>query len=401
MGRMTTVALIPARGGSKGIPRKNLAPVGGVPLVVHSIMQARAAAAIDGVFVSTDDDEIAAVAQAAGAEIIRRPPELATDAASTESAITHALSCWRDGGLVPDRIVLLQATSPFRAPGQLDAALAQFDRSGCDSMLSVVRFVGFVWRTGADGLARPMTYEPTARPRRQEIHDTVLETGSFYVFTHALFERTGSRLGGRIATFEVPAEDAIDIDEPADLERARAHAARHGMDALALGAIDWLWLDVDGTLTDGAMYYGEGGEEFKRFDTRDGAGIAAFRAAGGRVAIVTGEMSRAAQRRAEKLAVDHVVLGCRDKATAFEHFCRRFETTGDRVVAMGDDCNDLPLVGRVAVFIAPADARPEVRAAADWITRAPGGYGAVRELTDALVAARQRLRRAGLSRRAA
>jgi YrbI family 3-deoxy-D-manno-octulosonate 8-phosphate phosphatase len=391
---MTTVALIPARGGSKGIPRKNLVAIGGRPLVVHSIAQAKACAGIDRVFVSTDDDEIATVAEAAGAEIVRRPASLAGDTASTESAITHALDVWRDGGLVPDRVVLLQATSPFRAPGQLDEALAQFDRTGCESMLSVVRFVGFVWRTAKDGLAAPINYEPTRRPRRQEIEDMTLETGSFYVFTREMYERTGSRLGGRISAFEVPHEDAIDIDEPADLDRARAEAKRRGIDVGPdLATIDWLWLDVDGTLTDGAMYYGEGGDELKRFDTRDGAGIAAFRALGGRVAIVTGEMSRAAGRRAEKLAVDHVVLGCRDKGTAFEDFCRRFQTSGERVVAVGDDCNDLPLTGRVAMFVAPADARPEVRAAADFVTTAPGGHGAVRELTDKLVAARKRLRR--------
>ena len=163
---MTTVALIPARGGSKGIPRKNLVPVGGRPLLVHSIAQARRAAGIDRVFVSTEDAEIAAVAREAGAEIVERPLALAGDTASTESAITHALGQWAAQGLVPDRVVLLQATSPFRADGQLDAALATFDRTGCDSLLSVVRFVGFVWRRGADGLSQPATYEPTRRPRR-------------------------------------------------------------------------------------------------------------------------------------------------------------------------------------------------------------------------------------------
>jgi len=359
-----------------------------VPLVVHSIAQARACAGIDRVFVSTDDDEIAAVARGAGAEIIVRPAALAGDTASTESAIGHALGVWAMAGLLPARVVLLQATSPFRSEGQLDSALATFDRTGCDSLLSVVRFLGFVWTTGEGGLARPATYEPTRRPRRQEIHDTVLETGSFYVFTRAIFEQTGSRLGGRIATFEVPVADAHDIDEPADLVRARAESDRRGHVAVELSAFDWLWLDVDGTMTDGAMYYGEGGEEFKRFDTRDGAGIAAFRAAGGRVAIVTGEASRAAGRRAEKLAADHVVLGCRDKAAAFDEFCRRHGATGRGVLAMGDDRNDLPLLGRVGMFVAPADARPEVRAAADWVTTAPGGHGAVREVTDRLVAAR-------------
>lgn len=388
---MATVALIPARGGSKGIKRKNLVDVGGRPLLVWSIAQAKACPGIDAVYVSTDDAEIAAVARAAGAEIIDRPASLAGDTASTESAIVHALQVWRTSGVAVDRVVLLQATSPFRAPGQLAEALAQFDATGCDSMLSVVRFVGFVWRTAKDGTATPMTYDPVRRPRRQEIHDTVLETGSFYVFTRAVFERTGSRLGGRISAFEVPHADAIDIDEPADLERARAEAVRrYGTpDDRDLGRIEWLWLDVDGTLTDGAMYYGEAGEELKRFDTRDGAGIAAFRAAGGRVAFVTGEMSRAAARRAEKLGVDHVVLGCRDKGAALTELCRRFGVTSEVVLAVGDDLNDMPLIGRVRSFVAPADARPEVRAKASWVTMARGGHGAVREVTDRLVAARR------------
>lgn len=391
---MTTVALIPARGGSKGIPRKNLVAIGGRPLLVHSVAHARATAGIDRVFVSTDDDEIADVAISAGAQIIRRPAELAGDTASTESAIEHALMSMRAEGLVPDRVVLLQATSPFRSPGQLDAALQRFDREGCDSMLSVVRFCGFVWRDAGHGAA-PCTYEPGARPRRQDIRDITLETGSFYVFTRAIFEATGARLGGRIATFEVPEADAIDIDEPADLERARAEALRRGFGAdVDLAAITWLWLDVDGTMTDGAMYYGEQGDELKRFDTRDGAGIAAFKRAGGRVAIVTGEQSTAAGRRAEKLQVDHVVLGCQDKGAAFGEFCRRFRVAPEQVLAMGDDLGDLPLVGRVGVFVAPRDAHAQVRACADWITQREGGHGAVREVTDRLVHARASLRRA-------
>lgn len=391
---MASFALIPARGGSKGIPRKNLQLVGGRPLVVHSIAQARACAAIDRVFVSTDDDEIARVSAAAGAEIIVRPPHLAGDTASTESAMQHALEQWRAAGTSPESIVLLQATSPFRSPGQLDAAMAEFARSGCDSLLSVVRFHGFVWQQSATG-ARPFTYEPSARPRRQDIHDIVLETGSFYITRRALFEREGARLGGRIATWEVPACDAIDIDEPADLLRARAEARRRGMiGELALGGIEWLVLDVDGTLTDGAMYYGEAGDELKRFNTRDGHGIARFRANGGRVAFVTGETSRAVARRAEKLGVDHVVLGCRDKAAAIVDLCRRFRVAPSAVVAMGDDINDLPMVGRVAAFAAPCDAHPDVLAVADWVSERPGGAGAVRELLDLIEAARVKLVRA-------
>jgi YrbI family 3-deoxy-D-manno-octulosonate 8-phosphate phosphatase len=134
--------------------------------------------------------------------------------------------------------------------------------------------------------------------------------------------------------------------------------------------------------------------EIKRFDTRDGAGIGRWKAAGGRVAFITGERSRAVVQRAEKLGVDHVVLGCLDKRAALDDLCRRFRTTPDRVVAIGDDLPDLGWAGHARVFMAPADARPEVRAAADLVTSACGGHGAVREVTDRLLAARKGMRRA-------
>jgi len=192
-----------------------------------------------------------------------------------------------------------------------------------------------------------------------------------------------------MAAFEVPAADALDIDEPVDLAAARTEAARRGLFADAsLADAEWLVLDVDGTLTDGAMYYAESGDELKRFDTRDGAGIARFKLGGGRVALITGERSVAVVRRAEKLGIDHTVLGCTDKRAALDDLCRRFRTTPDRVVAMGDDLPDLGWAGHARVFAAPADARPEVRAAADLVTTAAGGHGAVRELTDRIAAAR-------------
>ena len=387
--RPRIVALVPARGGSKGIPRKNLARVGGVPLVVRSVRHALAAPSIDAVYVSTDDPEVAEVSRRAGAQIVDRPASIAGDTASTESAVEHFLTELEARGESCDVVVLLQCTSPFREPGQLEAAVERFMSTGCDGMLSAVRFPGFVWRREASG-DRPLNYDPLHRPRRQEIDDAFLETGSFYVFSRTAFERSGSRLSGRIEVFEVPLADALEIDEPEDLESARHQAARHGDPELGSVAADlaWLVLDVDGTLTDGAMFYGEGGEEFKRFDTRDGMGLQRWREAGGRLAIVTGEDSEAARRRADKLKADHVVTGCKDKDAALRELRRLFGLDVGQVVAMGDDLNDLPMRAHAALFVAPSNGRPEVQAVADLVTSAQGGHGAVRELVDLLLRSR-------------
>lgn len=384
------IALIPARGGSKGIPGKNLQRVGGRPLIVRTIAQARSTAQIDCVYVSTDDPEIARVSRRAGAKVIERPETLASDTASTESSVRHALDVLAEQDDSPEVVVLLQCTSPFRHPGQLDRALARFARSSCDSMLSAVPFHGFVWTASEEHEGHePVNYDPASRPRRQEIQDMYRETGSFYIFTRELFDRTGVRLGGKMEVFEVPSVDAIDIDHYEDLAAARMQVGRMGdPDIDDAPGLKWLVLDVDGTLTDGAMFYGEDGSEYKRFDTRDGMGIRLWKESGGRVALITGENSQAAKRRAEKLRADHVVLGCQDKRTALAQLKEQYGLEDDEVVAMGDDLNDLPMVDGVRLFVAPATARPEVLERADLVTEAAGGHGAVRELVDLLLRCR-------------
>ena len=391
---MRIVAIIPARGGSKGIVRKNLERVGGRTLIARSIDHARRSRLIDGVVVTTDDDAIATVADRAGARVIDRPAELSDDVATTESAVQHALDQLRNAGESPEIIVLLQCTSPFRSPGQLDAAIAQFETTGCDSLLSVCEFRQFLWTSQVNARGfRALTYDPRARPRRQDIDDIHCETGSFYIFRPEVLETTGSRLGGHIEVFQVPTFDALEIDEPADLERARVMAVDEHLElGEDLANVEWLVLDVDGTLTDGAMYYAEGGEVSKRFDTRDGFGLRLWREAGGKIAWISGEASEATARRAAKLGIDHVALGIADKAAELRRFADLHCVDRKQIVAMGDDLNDLPLRGGAVMFAAPANAQRDVLAQADLVTRAGGGYGAVRELTDLLLRARGQIR---------
>lgn len=219
---MKVLAIIPARGGSKAIPRKNVVDFCGKPLLAWSIEHARACRRIDRIVVSTDDDEIAAVARTWGAEVIARPAELSSDEVSSESALVHVLDTLElREAYVPDMVVFLQATSPLRGDGDLDSAIATLEREGVDSLVSVGPFHGFLWKvTGSD--CRPLTYDPVRRPRRQDLNAEYLaENGSFFIFRTTVLRTYNSRLGGKITIFRQALIDSFEINEPADLEFLR------------------------------------------------------------------------------------------------------------------------------------------------------------------------------------
>lgn len=228
-----TVAIIPARAGSKGIPGKNLVHLCGRPLIEWSIRQALAAEEIDSVWVSSDGEEILQVATRAGARPVRRPAELADDTASSESAWLHALDAMEAEGIAVGRIVGMQATSPVREPTDLDEALRQFERDRLDSMLSVTEIQDFfVWEDSGDGTFRSVNYDYRHRRRRQAIRAQYRENGSFYVFRPELLRKEGNRLGGRIGAFIMPAHKIFQIDEPEDVRLCEAVMRGYGLDRL-------------------------------------------------------------------------------------------------------------------------------------------------------------------------
>lgn len=220
---MTTVALVPARGGSKGIPRKNLRLIGGRPLIAWSISQALACSAIDQVVVSTEDLEIAAIASEAGATVpFMRPPELAGDETTTEAVMLHAVEALASSGVSVDRVVLLQPTSPVRRVDTIERAVLELDRTRADSVVSVVEVHPFVWRAGE--FFEPQ-YDPVQRPRRQDIPDDqrlYIENGSIYVTSVVALLESRCRISGQVAGFPMSREESIDIDDEIDLALAEA-----------------------------------------------------------------------------------------------------------------------------------------------------------------------------------
>lgn len=226
---MRYLCLIPARGGSKGIPGKNLRPLGGKPLIVWTIEQALATPGDVRVVVSTDDEAIAVVARDAGAEIpFARPADLAGDTTATEPVVLHAISELGSRGYRPDAVVLLQATSPVRLPGTVRRAIEHFESTGADAIVGVVPQGPFLWHWGDPPTA---DYDVDHRPRRQELTPADLryrETGSIYVTRTAVYEQHRNRLGGRISLFVMDELEGIDIDTDTDLLLADHALSRIG-----------------------------------------------------------------------------------------------------------------------------------------------------------------------------
>jgi 3-deoxy-D-manno-octulosonate 8-phosphate phosphatase (KDO 8-P phosphatase) len=153
-------------------------------------------------------------------------------------------------------------------------------------------------------------------------------------------------------------------------------------------AVRVLVLDVDGVLTDGRLLYSAHGDELKSFHVRDGYGIVALRRAGFEVAVISGRHSEAVARRLGELGVTWVRQGISDKAAAFEELLTRLDVTDEHVACVGDDTPDVPMLRRAGLAVAVADAHPDARAVAHYVTRTPGGRGAVREVCDLLLMAR-------------
>ncbi|WP_068172667.1 cytidylyltransferase domain-containing protein [Rothia sp. ND6WE1A] len=224
---MRILCVIPVRGGSKGIPRKNLKPIAGKPLVAWTIEQAldaKTALAPEielDVVVSTDDKELADIAREYGAEVpFMRPAELAEDTTATEPVIEHAIEFMSHEDRRPDAVMLLQATSPVRLPGTLERAVRQFAASDSDSMVGVIPIGPFIWAATEPPTAQ---YEVMARPRRQELTRETFryrENGSMYITKTEIYEEFHNRLAGKIELFMLEDIEGVDIDAPIDFSVA-------------------------------------------------------------------------------------------------------------------------------------------------------------------------------------
>lgn len=378
---MTAIAIIPVRGGSKGIPAKNMQVVGGRSLTARAVAAAKSVPAIGQVYVTTDDSVIAAEAARAGADVIERPAELAADSSTSESALLHALGVIGDG---IDTIVFIQATSPFIDVTALARAVDRVQSGESDVAFSVVESHDFSWRVH-DGRVEAVGHDQAHRPRRQDREPLFRETGAFYVMRRDGFVEHEHRFFGRLALEEVAANTAMEIDTFDDLALARALADRvdQTLPPEVVPKVTAVVTDFDGVHTDDHAWVDASGNEMVMVHRGDGLGIGQLRRSGIPLLILSKETNPVVQARAKKLGVEcWNAIDEKDEALSF--WAQTHEIPLAEIAYLGNDINDLPAMALAGYSVAVADAHPRVRAAADHVLRSAGGHGAIRELIDFL-----------------
>ena len=378
---MGAIAVIPARGGSKGLPRKNVRPFCGKPLIAWTIESAQRAERVERVVVSTDDPEIAAVSRAWGAEVVNRPPELSGDTAPSEAALLHALD---ELGVGRGHLAFLQCTAPLMLPSDIDGTVGLLARA--DSAFTAAQSHRFLWRRGPEG-AVPIGHDKAFRPMRQQREPQYVEVGAVYAMDIEGFLAARHRFFGVTALYPIDPERSIEIDDEVDflvaetLMRRRLELER----AFPLPPrIDALVMDFDGVLTDNRVLVNEAGEEAVACHRGDGWAIARLHEAGLRLAVLTNEANPSVRRRCEKLGVECIVARG-SKLPHLQEWLLRRGADPRFTLYMGNDAADVPCMRHVACGIAPADAHPSAKKAAALVLETPGGRGCVRELVDLLL----------------
>jgi len=219
--KMKILSIIPARGNSKSIKKKNIALLNGKPLISYTINASLNSKFVTKTIVSTDNSDIAKISKEYGAEIVKRPQNLADSKTTLEPVVEHTLNFLKKTkNYVPDYIAILAPTSPLRTSNDIDSAFDLLFLKKFDSVISGFNLHTFTWKVNDDESISPVNYDPTNRPNRQEIDQHVFENGSMFITKTKLFNNTKCRISGKIGFYQMPLESSFNIDVPKDLSNA-------------------------------------------------------------------------------------------------------------------------------------------------------------------------------------
>ncbi|KAJ8245699.1 hypothetical protein GJAV_G00273540 [Gymnothorax javanicus] len=380
--KIKIAAVVLARGGSKGIPLKNIKLLAGVPLLGWVTRAAIDAQVFDSVWVSTDHDVIEKVAKAWGAEVHRRSPEVSKDSSSSLETLQEFTRLYPEF----DIICHIQATSPCLHPYHLKEALEQITVHGYESVFSVVRRHNFRWqevKKGGGAFTVPLNLNPAKRPRRQDWAGELVENGSFYITSRKLLEE-GLIQGGRMAYFEMLPEYSVDIDVDIDWPVAEQRVLRYGYFGLdKLEAVKLLLCRVLGSLTDGQLYMSANGEEMVSVNARDETGIRMLRKEGVEVILITSSSSPICSSLAERLAK---WTGCEllqgVDLEQVEGLMQQKGLAWKEVAYLGNDETDVECLNLAGLSAVPQDAPTVALNATKYTCHSQAGHGAVREFAE-------------------
>lgn len=399
--RSGVLAIVPARGGSKSVPRKNVRPLAGMPLIAYSIAAGLEAGCVDRVIVSTDDEEIADISKQFGADVpFMRPAELALDRTPDLPVFQHALD-WLEHHeeWLPEIVVQLRPTSPLRPPGCVDAAV---ERLRVESDAHSVRAVTVasqnpfkMWQVWPDGAMTPLIEVPgreTFNEPRQDLETIYWQTGHVDAVRTSTIRLQQSMSGAQIRALLVDPVYACDIDTEADWARTEWMLSRftyplvrpqapETLGRSLLRDLDLIVFDFDGVFTDNRVWTAANGQEWVSCDRSDGLGLKLLRQLDLDLLVLSTEDNPVVSARCRKLRVE-VEHGVPDKGVRLRQILAERGINPAHVMYVGNDVNDVDCMRMVGCAVAVSDAHPEVLAIAHFVLSKPGGRGAVRELCD-------------------
>ena len=403
MDKLEILALIPARGKSKSIPKKNIREFAGHPLVAYSITAALQSKLVTRVIVSTDSEEIAAVARTHGAGTpFMRPAELAQDDTMDFPVFAHALRWLADNeGYHPDLVVQLRATSPIYPRDLIDDAISTLlAHPHADSVRGVVpssQNPYKMWKVAEDGRLLPLLkvdgIKEAFNSPRQSLPDTFWQTGHIDVIRTSTILEQGSLSGSSIYPVYIHPDFSVDIDTVQDWRRAEQMVTEGRLDMVFPGShsrafpedIRLLVLDFDGVMTDDRVYVNAEGAEMVAASRSDGFGLERLRMLTDiEVVVMSKETNPVVAARCRKLNLP-VFQSVENKKEALTRLIQEKGIASAQVMFVGNDLNDVPCFPEVGYAAAPADANPVALRAADLILEKKGGKGAVREVCEILI----------------
>ena len=380
---MSVIAFIPARGGSKSIPGKNIKDFCGRPLIYWNLFALEKSELIDEVVVATDSENIFKKVKEfnfSKVKLYKRSSENAQDHSTSEAIMLEYINYAKLSST--DTFMLVQATSPFTRTEDFNNGLNLM--STYDTVFSCAKIKRFIWNK--DG--NPLNYDHNNRPRRQDFDGTFMENGAFCISSVSDIIYHNNRISGNIGICEMPEYTFVEIDEVEDWIMAEQLFLKHHSSEYKtnFNKIKLLLSDVDGVLTDAGMFYTEDGDEFKKFSTYDGMGFQLLQKTGIKVGILTTEDRNLNKRRAVKLGLDFDFHGAKDKLKIVKDLCIKENITIDEVAYIGDDINCFSLLSHVGIAACPNNAVDKIKAIPNIIQlNKNGGEGVVREFVELIL----------------
>ena len=380
---MSVIAFIPARGGSKSIPGKNIKDFCVKPLIDWNLFALEKSELVDEIIVATDSKQIFKIVNEfnfSKVKLYNRSAENAQDHSTSEAIMLEYINYAKLAS--SDTFMLVQATSPFTRTEDFNNGLRLMSKH--DTVFACAKIKRFIW--SKEGI--PLNYDHNNRPRRQDFEGTFMENGAFCISSVSNIIYHNNRISGNIGICEMAEYTFVEIDEVEDWIMAeQLFIKNHSSDyKFNFNKIKLLLSDVDGVLTDAGMYYTENGDEFKKFCTYDGMGFQLLQKTGIKVGILTTEDRSLNRRRAKKLGLDFDFHGAKDKLQIVKDLCIKENISLDEVAYIGDDVNCFSILSHVGIAACPNNAMDKIKAIPNIIQlNKNGGDGVVREFVELIL----------------